>query len=302
MTATTQSQSVPLMLVPLSISRILSRPLIGISHRLKDFAPGLEYDLEKTDLDLTKEEYIANSLITCITLFIVLSLLIFTLAFSVRQLDMSMSILLGAAVGFGTFFAFFILLLRYPKIIAGKKSEQIDKHLLFALKDLLLEVSSGVSLYNAIINVANSGYGIVSEEFKKAARNVKTGMSLNAALEKLAVESSSDYMRRTIWQLVNTLKAGASLKGALQSIISELSITQHTKIKNYSQELNLWSLIYMLFAVAIPTIGSTMLIILSSFAGFGVSKAAFIIFITICFFIQLALIGFVKTRRPVVNF
>lgn len=295
-------QSVPLMIVPLGISKHIAKYLVGISHKISSLSPELEYDLEQTDLKLNKEEYIANAIVTCSSVFVIFALLIILLAFRVRHLDLIRSILLGTAIGFGILVLFFILLLRYPKIIAGKKAEQIDKHLLFALKDLLLQISSGVSLYNAIINVANSGYGIVSDEFKKVAKNVKTGMALNTALERLAVESSSEYMRRTIWQVVNTLKAGASLKGALQNIISELAVTQHTKIKNYSQELNLWSLIYMLFAVAIPTIGSTMLVILSSFAGIGVSKGTFIVFIVFCFFIQIALIGFVKTRRPVVNF
>ena len=295
-------QSVPLMIVPIGISKHIAKSLVGISHKISSLSPGLEYDLEQTDLKLNKEEYIANTIVTCASVFVIFALLIVLLAFRVRHLDLTKSILLGAAIGFGAFILFFILLLRYPKIIAGKKAEQIDRHLLFALKDLLLQISSGVSLYNAIINVATSGYGIVSDEFKKVAKNVKTGMALNTALERLAVESSSEYMRRTIWQIVNTLKAGASLKGALQSIISELAVTQHTKIKNYSQELNLWSLIYMLFAVAIPTIGSTMLVILSSFAGIGVSKGTFIVFIVFCFFIQIALIGFVKTRRPAVNF
>ena len=64
----------------------------------------------------------------------------------------------------------------------------------------------------------------------------------------------------------------------------------------------MWSLIYMLFAVAIPTIGSVMLVILSSFAGMGLGKPFFIVFICICFFIQFVLVGFIKTRRPVVQF
>src|SRR3989344_2992000 len=226
-------QSVPLMIVPLGISKHIAKYLVGISHRISNIAPGLEYDLEQTDLRLNKAEYIANSIVTCLSVFFIFAALIVLLAFRVRHLDLARSVLLGVAIGFGAFVLFFILLLRYPKIIAGKKAEEIDKHLMFALKDLLLQISAGVSLYNAIINVANSGYGIVSDEFKKVAKNVKTGMALNTALERLAVESSSEYMRRTIWQVVNTLKAGASLKGALQSIISELAVTQHSKIKNY---------------------------------------------------------------------
>tara|TARA_Y100000310_G_scaffold343799_1_gene453092 strand:- start:4018 stop:4275 length:258 start_codon:yes stop_codon:yes gene_type:complete len=84
-------------------------------------------------------------------------------------------------------------------------------------------------------------------------------------------------------------------------LIDDLTLDQRNRIKKYAAELNLWSLLYLLFAVAVPTIGATMLVILSSFAGFGVTQGFFIIFISICFIIQLILIGFVKTRRPVAN-
>ena len=46
---------------------------------------------------------------------------------------------------------------------------------------------------------------------------------------------------------------------------------------------------------------SAMMVILSSFAGFGITKGFFIVFIIICFIIQIILIGFIKTRRPVAN-
>jgi len=81
-----------------------------------------------------------------------------------------------------------------------------------------------------------------------------------------------------------------------------LNDAQKGKIMNYARELNLWSLIYMMFAVAIPTIGSTMMVILSTFAGFGVSKQMFVSFIALCFAIQFIMVNFVKARRPVVQF
>ena len=91
------------------------------------------------------------------------------------------------------------------------------------------------------------------------------------------------------------------MKSSLQVIITELVKDQRARIEIYAKELNLWSLIYMMFAVAIPSISATMLVILSSFAGFGVTRASFIGFLGITVFIQIALIGLIKTRRPVVS-
>ena len=150
-------------------------------------------------------------------------------------------------------------------------------------------------------NVSKAGYGEASKEFEQLAQFINTGMSVDKALERLALHTKSDFLKRTAWQLNNAIIAGASLQGALQALVDDLTLDQKDKIRNYSQELNLWILLYMLFAVAVPTIGATMLVILSSFAGFGIEQNMFVAFIIICLIIQGMLIGFVKTRRPVVT-
>ena len=183
-----------------------------------------------------------------------------------------------------------------------KKAEDIDKNLVFAVRDLQLQVSSGVPLYNGLANISDAGYGAVSKEFKRITQTVKTGTPIHVALENMALSTKSEYLKRTIWQLINSIKSGSSLKSALKLIVKDLSADQKSKIKDYAHELNLWNLIYMLFAVAVPTIGAVMLIILSSFAGLGIGKVSFVAFIVTCFIVQYIIIGFIRARRPVVQF
>jgi archaeal flagellar protein FlaJ len=290
------------MVVPLSFSRKVSSRCRGLGFALAALIPGIRYDIEQTDLGMDAADYMSISLMNSIFLAAVFSSLIFALLRIVQGKAMQESLPAAIGIGAAIFMMFFFVSVRYPRILAGKKAEQLDRNLVFGLKDLLLQISSGVTLYNALINISHARYGLISDEFAKAAKHVKTGMPMIEALEGMALETKSEYLRRTVWQIVNTLKAGTSLKGALKVIIDELTLMQRTKIKSYAQELNLWSLIYMLFAVAVPTIGGTMLVILSSFAGVGVTPATFITFISICFIVQIILIGFVKTRRPIVNF
>ncbi len=292
---------IPLMLVPYELSLKLSRPIIGVGTAISKIYPGFEYDLRESDIEETPGKYVAASLITSFLMFIIFfSLMLFLNLNKAKPWPYSLGI--ACAYGFAMFFMFLVILMKYPSILARKKAELIDKNLIFALKDLLLNVSSGVSLYNAMVNVAKSNYGEVSKEFEEAVRSINTGTSMEKALEHMASSSKSEYLRKTMWQLVNTMKAGASVKGALKNIIDELTIDQRGKIRNYSQELNLWSLLYMMFAVAIPTIGATMLVILSSFAGFEITPITFISFIVITVLVQLALIGLIKSRRPIVQF
>ena len=295
------TQSIPLMFIPLGISRRISKRLVGIGSLFAGFFPGMRYDLEKTDLDLSAGEYMAACLANCFFIFIIFSAVLSFIFYFVREKTLEYSVIFGSILGVSLSSLFLLLLVRYPVIIAKKKSEQLEKNLVFALKDMLLQISSGISLYNTLVNVSVSDYGLVSREFGKAVRQVNSGKPMDRALEDLAVTSESEYLRKAVWQIVNTLRAGSSLKGALSTIINNLSIEQKAKIRGYAKELNMWSLMYMLFAVAVPTLGITFMVILSSFAGVGVSKALFILFIVICFIVQYVMIGLIKTRRPVVH-
>ncbi len=280
------------MIIPEKISCKLSKPFMGIGSSLSGLFAGVKYDVELAGIEMGPEEYFAG---------ILLNGIIYFAAFFVLLLLLGSSLPESALYSLLIFFIMFTALIKYPKITAGKKAEQLEKNLVFALKDLLLQLSSGISLYSCLVNISKSNYGIVSGEFEKAAKAINAGVPVEQALEKLALGTSSEFLRRSAWQLVNTLKAGASLKGALRAIIDDLTIEQKSRIKDYARELNMWSLIYMLFAVAIPTIGAVLLVVLSSFAGLGISRGIFIAFIMANFAVQYILIGFVKSRRPIVN-
>ena len=289
-------------MMPLLMHKSYTKHLKGISELILKFFPRFSLTLKKTDVTAEPRDYISGCIVTSFLSGVFFFVLLFILHFFVNAETFSAALAKSLPLGVGVFLVFLVFLLFYINILAGKKAEQIEKSLVFALKDLLLQVSSSVSLYDAMINLSKSRYGQVSKEFEKAVRFINTGMPVEKALVKMASESKSDYLRRTIWQLINTLKAGASLKSAVQTIIAELTINQRDKISSYARELNLWTLLYMLFAVAIPTIGAVMLVILGSFVGFSITQTTFISFIIICFFIQISLIGLMKARRPIVQF
>lgn len=293
-------QKIPLMMVPESISEILAIKFKGIGKKMIKFFPNVETEILMTDIDLPSDEYLAKSLVNASTMGSIFSLLLILLFWSQGK-TIEQSIIAGLGIGVGIILMFMLIFSKYPGILAEKKAESVNKDLVFALKDLSLQISAGVNLYDSFVAVANSNYGDTSNEFKKVIQNINSGKPMADALEEMALKSKSEYLKRTSWQIVNTLKAGSNIKKTLKRIISDLANEQRTRIRNYARELNLWSLIYMLFAVAVPSIGSTMLVILSSFAGFGITKNMFIFFIIMCFIIQYILIGFVKTRRPVSN-
>lgn len=292
----------PLMIISPEIGGTLALVFRPLCYRLRKFFPSMRTELSQADIPMQDYDYLSLSILNILFIFLLFSGLLFTLLYRVqaKPLDSALSQSLLYSLGISLLIGY--ALFTYPKIMAGKLAEDINKNLVYALRDLLMQVTSGIPLYRGMINVARAGYGEVSKEFEKTSEAINTGTSVEEAFSHMAMHTRSDYLKRVTWQLVNTIKAGSSLKSALRIIVNDLTLDQRTKIRDYAHELNLWSLIYMLFAVAVPTIGTVMMVLLSSFMGMGIGKITFVFFLGICLGVQYALVTLIKSRRPVVNF
>jgi len=266
------------------------------------FFPELDKDLKRADIELNSRSYIASVFITCIFYFFIFFGLLTFIFFKFRGLILSKALLFGFGVALALTFTFYFLLMLYPRVLARNRGEMIEKNLVFVLKDLLMELEAGVSISRAFFNISKRNYGEISKEFGKVNRNINSGVSVPDALKKFGDNIKSEYITKTMWQIANAFNAGTSFRSALKNIISDLILDQRTRIKGYTQELNMWSLVYMMFAVALPTIGVTVVIVLSTFSGFGITRETFIFFLILTMIVQFVIIGLVKSRRPIVDF
>jgi len=305
-----------LFVIPKAIEAPLVRRMRGIGAKLTALSPGIAYDLRELgepDAAAYAARALANSALLGALLALFITALLFatgrirpeilSLAFSNKDVfAYSVNALLPAAGGglvvFGIILAF---LLYYPKILARKLAETVDKDLIFALKDMQLQISSGVSLFNAFVNVSRAGYGSVSKQFDSVVKDISAGEAEDAALEKMAAHTESEFMKRTVWQMITALRGGASLEGALSSMIDILKRDQAARIRNFIHELNLWALVYMIIAVAVPGLGSTVLVVISAFGGITVTEMTYAFALALCFVAEIVIIGFIKSRRPIVN-
>jgi len=288
------------MFVPLETGIKISNRFRGLTVRISNFFPKIKDDLVKTDVEVEADQYtgacIISAFVSAIFVFLIMFLLLYILG-----ADTNMAILLSAIVGTIILILLFFVLLFYPGILAGKKAELIEKDLVYALKDMLLEVSAGASLYDAIVGTTRADYGAVSREFEKVVKRSNTGVPVENALEELALRTTSEYLRTAVWQMVNALKAGSNIEGTLSEIVKDLTANQRAKIKSYAQELNILALLYMLFSVVVPTIAITLIIVIGPFLGISASPEIFYIVLPVSFFIQIALLELIKSRRPVVH-
>jgi flagellar protein FlaJ len=288
-----------------------------VGNRISYIFPGLEYDLKMIGSDVDKGEYIAVSIANAFLWAILLFLLLMALSYmrgsiTSKQIGTALSsfrelqgfigevkwIIISGVLVFLIFLSFFMY---YPRVLARKIVEDVDRDLVYALKDLLLQISSGVPLFNAMVNISKSGYGTISKEFRRTVQDINAGEMQEIALEKMALRTESEFLRRTIRQMLTAFKSGASLQAALKSVIKNLQQYQYSQVKSYTYELNLWVLLFIIISVAVPSLGITLLVVLSTFGGMSVNENFIIGLVGFCFFFEIALVEFIKSRRPVTH-
>ena len=57
--------------------------------------------------------------------------------------------------------------MNYPKMFALTKERNVEKNLISVLQDMMVQLNSGVPMFNILSSIAESDYGDVSKEFKK---------------------------------------------------------------------------------------------------------------------------------------
>ena len=202
------------------------------------------------------------------------------------------------ALLFGIFI--FIQTLAYPKLLVNKKVRDIDRNLMSVLDNILIQLNSGVPIYDVIVNISKENYGAISVEFRKAVDRINTGEPYISVLENMAGDNPSLYFRRTIWQIVNSLKAGSDMGMVIRELIDSLGSEQLIQIQKYGSQLNPLAMFYMLLAVVVPALAVTFINVIASFISLSASSTKLLfwsLFVLIVFF-QFIFLGLVKSKRP----
>jgi flagellar protein FlaJ len=217
------------------------------------------------------------------------------------MMDLSDSIVASILSAILLFFADFFYQLFYPNIIARSRVRLLDKDLLFALRYILIKIKSGVPLYDAMVGIAEGDYSEVSKEFKKTVKEIATGTEDTVALENMALRNPSPFFRRTIWQITSNLRAGADITSVLESITSTITKEQKILIRRYGSELNPLILMYMMFSVIIPSLGITVVVVMSSFSGLKIPIYIFYLVPAYVFLTQIIFMRLIKAKKPMLS-
>ena len=198
------------------------------------------------------------------------------------------------------FVGMFLYFVKLPDVKIVRKRKSIDKEVVYAGRFLIVEMDSGVLLYNAMANVAKS-YKEIGKTFSNILHSIDMGTTIEDALNEAIEFTPSPDFRRMMWQIINALRTGSDISESLKSVVEQITREQIIEIKTYAKKLNPLAMFYMIIAVILPSLGITMLIVLSSFLSIQLSLTVLVAIAVLLGLLQLIFFVVIKSSRPAVS-
>ena len=286
---------IPFTIASLNRLKIKSRrysKIFGVKRdsNLKDY-------LAKAEVDITREEYLGivlrSSLIFSLITYIFISTIIYL---TNKGNPFIVPLIPSIAVGIFTSFS----QTSYPKILVEKQQKAIERNLLPAMEDILVQLSSGVPLFTILVNISASNYGQLSMEFKKAVKKINAGLPQVEVIDDMGKKNHSILFRKALWQISNGMRAGGDISVIIKDSIHALEEEQIIQIQNYGNKLNPLVMFYMLMTIILPALAITFLTIISSMIGLSknLTIVVYIGLFATAIFIQIMFLGAIRSARP----
>ena len=273
------------------------RTTLGVFfQRVAKIFPALRLKLKQAGIDDRPEDFIKKTFVSAFYMTTGIIIALFLVLAKLKALTGVLYTFIPVV-----FLVLFLYMIRLPDIKITKKEKEISKEIVFAGRFILIELESGVPLYNAMINVSKN-FEIVGKYFKEITDKVNLGTSMEDALNEAVEFVPSDNLRKILWQIINSIRTGADVAKSLYSVMDQITKDQMTEVNKYGKKLNPLAMFYMIVAVILPSLGVTMLIILSSFIQFQLSLTVLLALAGFLGFIQFMFISIVKYSRPPVEF
>jgi len=289
---------IPFVPIPVDKALKVSKKLMFLAAPLSRTNPSLETKLFQAGIKLKAREYTSLAVFSSIFWFFLIFSIFTSLSIAVKY---SQPIKLSLPFSFFVSFLSYFYIISYPNLLVIKKDKDIERNILFVVRHLYVQVKSGVPLFDALVSVSKANYGVISKELEECTKKIITGKEETAALEEMVFKNPNIHFRRTFWQIINSLRAGADIGNTLEIIAKNLSEEHKVKIRKYGSQLSPLALMYMMIAIIVPTLGINFLLIFSSFSGVSIPQTFFYLIIAVLLIFQYMFLGMIKSRRPSVE-
>jgi flagellar protein FlaJ len=272
--------------------------LLPVADFIKPFFPNMERDLIQAEMeDHDAVRHIAESLYNGLKFGIVFSFMLIAAGIMLEDAQLQS----WGTFSFPVVFLFFTFLFaKRPRIKAKKRTRRLEKELPYALRHVLIEVEAGVSLYRAMVSVSD-GYGEASNEFERIINQINGGKSEIEALENAIMRNPSEQYRKALWQIINSLKSGSDVSDTLETLVESIMKEQIMSVQKYGKELNPYTMIYLMIAIIMPSLGITFIMIMSTITGMTIGNNLFYMILVGLVIFQIVFINMITSKRPMVK-
>jgi pilus assembly protein TadC len=189
---------------------------------------------------------------------------------------------------------------RLADLVIKKEARAINQELVYATRYMIIQLESGIPVYATFDNLA-ANYEHVGRYFREINEKMNLGTPLTDALNETIDTVPSDELRKILWQILNSLRVGSEMTGALQTVLDQVVREQKIAVVEYGRQLNPIAMMYMMFAIIVPSLGTTMLIVMATFIGIKLSLTVLLIFAGVLLFVQFMFLAMIKSQRPAVD-
>ncbi len=263
--------------------------------RLAHTLPNLELKLKQSGLNLKPEQFVKRTFLSAF--YLTTGLLLISVGFLAKAPAFLRIILVIAPVLFIITFAYF---LRLPDVRARRITSDINTEIVDAGRFMVVELQSGLSLYDAMRGVSQN-FDKIGKQFHSILVRIDTGTNLDDALNEVINLTPSSDLRRVLWQVLNALKTGSDVVQGLKETVQQISHEHLIEVRKYGRKLNPLTMFYMLLAVIVPSLGITMLVVLSSLIALDIDFTTLVIIAVFLGLFQAFFLAVVRSSRPSVN-
>ncbi len=249
--------------------------------------PGLNMKLRQARMVENEEQYIGRIMLTSLYLSFGI---VFILFFFVQ----SILVFLFSIVIFPLLFIYFI---KYVDVKIQRLSNEINQEIIFAGRFLIIEIESGVPMYNTFSNLAKN-YDVVGKFFGEIVEQIDLGTGMDEAINEAILLSPSPNLRKIFWQVLNSMKTGSDVSRSLGVVIDQIVREQQIEVKEYGRKLSPMAMFYMMVAIIMPSLGTTIIVVVASFIGLPLSLGYLLIITGMIGFVQFMFLSVIKSIRP----